>query len=196
MSPKAVQELVEAIRDAPRPQSQGAPPLGELVLRLQDGDDSALEPLIQQTEDMAFRLAFSLTQDRHAAEDILQDVYWTVYKDIKSLRAVAAFRTWFVRIVTNRCKRVLRRQRPDSLQQLAEQGIDPAVPGHETKLAAHMQVHEALDEMSQLDRSVLVLREVLQFSYQEIADSLNVPLGTVKSRISEARRRLLQRWKG
>jgi RNA polymerase sigma-70 factor (ECF subfamily) len=195
VSPKVVAERVAAAREA-EPPASGPTPLGELVLRLQDGDESALQPLIEQTQDMAFRLAFSLLQDRHAAEDVLQDVYWAVYRDIRALRSPAAFRTWFVRIVTHRARRLLRRQRPASLQALAEEGLDPSVPGHEAALTARIQVHEALGDMSAIDRSVLVLREVLQFSYQEIAETLDIQMGTVKSRLSEARRRLLERWKG
>ena len=160
-------------------------PLAHLLLRLQDGDHSAFEPLIVQTQASAFRLANSILSDRHLAEDVLQEVYLTVYREIRTLRNPAAFRGWFLRILTNRCRRAQRGQKP------AE--IDPDHPG-ESSADWKVDLRMVLAGIPATDRTVLALREIFQCSYQEIAQVLKVPLGTVKSRLSEARRRLLQAW--
>jgi len=162
--------------------------LSQLILRLQRQDESALEPFIQRTQDRAWRLAYSLLQDRYQCEDVLQDVYLTVYRSIGSLREPAAFHSWFFRIVTNKCKRVLRAQRPTSLDEVEERPAPPVLE----EVPAQLEVRAALRSLSETDREVLALREAWSLSYDEIADFLRVPLTTVKSRLFKARQRLLE----
>lgn len=162
--------------------------LEDLILRLQRQDESALEPFIARTQDRAWRLAYSLLQDRHQCEDVLQDVYLTVYRSIGSLREPAAFHSWFFRIVTNRCKRVLRARQPASLDEVEE---TPA-PSALEDVPEQLEVRAALRRLPDADREVLALREAWSLSYDEIADFLRVPLSTVKSRLCKARRRLLE----
>jgi len=169
-------------------------PLAVLIRRLQDGDDRALEPFIRCTQGMAFRLARSLLRDDDQCQDVLQDVYLAVHRDIRGLRDVGAFRTWFGRIVVNRCKRLMRRARPESLDVLLEKERGPSVSGGEAQVEQRADLRRALAGMSVADRTVLMLREVMQLSYDEIAATLSIPLGTVRSRLSEARRRLIDAW--
>lgn len=171
-------------------------PLAVLIRRLQDGDEQALEPFIRATQGMAFRLARSLLRDDDQCQDVLQDVYLVVYRDIRALRDVTAFRTWFGRIVVNRCKRLMRKARPDSLDVLVEQERGPSTTGDEARVEQRADLKRALAAMSVADRTVLMLREVMQLSYDEIAATLSIPLGTVRSRLSEARRRLVSAWHG
>jgi len=167
------------------------PSLPELVERLRLGDGSALEDLIRATEGLAFQLAWSLLGDRHRCEDVLQDVYLSVHSNIAQLREPALFKTWFCRIVVNRCRRVLRERRPESLDVLLEGGWMPSTSEMAERVQDRLAVGEALATLSEGDREVLNLREVLELSYQEIAETLEIPVGTVRSRLSNARLRLM-----
>lgn len=161
--------------------------LHDLVERLQRGDSSALEPLIEATRGMASRLAYSIVHDHYRSEDVLQDVYVTVYQKVSQLREVTAFKGWFTRIIVNRCRAELKRSE-DLLSEDDEETADPSYGSMHTRL----EVRDALQELVRADRVVLVLREMLDLSYEEISETLNIPLGTVRSRIFNARQRLLK----
>lgn len=164
--------------------------LGGLVVRLQRGDDSALAPLIRATQGLAFRLARSMLRDDDQCQDVLQDAYIAVYRGIQGLRDVSAFRGWFARIVLNRCKRHMRRRPARSLDVMLEREQGPAVSGGESAIETREDLKRALAALSDQDRSVLMLREVVQMAYDEIATHLGIPIGTVRSRLAQARRRL------
>lgn len=168
------------------PTQQG---LHSLVERLQKGDPSALEPLIESTRGMASRLAFAIVHDRDRCQDVLQDVYMTVYRKIGQLREVTAFKGWFTRIVVNRCRAELK-QVTDLLEDHDEEAAHLAAPAAATD--EQLEVRQAMAQLSRPDRLVLTMREVMDLSYQEIAETLEIPVGTVRSRIFNARQRLLQ----
>jgi RNA polymerase sigma-70 factor (ECF subfamily) len=165
--------------------------LRRLVLRLQDGDRGAFEQLIAQTQKSAYRLGYSVSQDHHLCQDAVQDAYISVLRNIRSLRDPRAFTTWFTRIVINRCKRLLKQKRPQSLTEVVE-SEGPSTDGLEEKAARRIQLSKALLRLTDTDRTILSLREVQGYSYEEISDILDIPMGTVKSRVSNARRRLIQ----
>jgi RNA polymerase sigma factor (sigma-70 family) len=166
--------------------------LARLVRRMQDGDGQALECFIQETQQVAWRLAFSLLRDRHRAEDCLQDVYFSVYRSVHQLRDPYAAQTWLLRIVTHRCRRLLRSRPAASLEELAESGVEPAAPDPTEKTRERLGMEQALARLGPQDREVLTLREMMQLSYEEIAQGLQIPLGTVRSRLAKARQRFVQ----
>ena len=166
-----------------------ATPVQALIKRLQSGEPDALEPLIEATRGSASRLAYSIVQDRDRCQDVLQDVYLAVYQKIGQLRDLEAFRAWFTRIIVNRCRAELR-QRTDLLEDHQAEAERLTAPPD--GLEARLEVRQAMQCLSRPDRLVLTLREVMELSYQELADILEIPLGTVRSRIFNARQRLLQ----
>ena len=172
--------------------SQPREELRRLVLRLQDGDQSAFESLVEKTQQSAYRLTFSMAQDHHLCQDAIQDAYVTVLQSIRQLRNPAAFTTWFSRIVINRCKRLLKTRRPSSLDDIVEKGQGPSTDGLEEKTGRRLQLKKAMRQLTDTDRTIISLREVQGYSYEEIAEILDIPMGTVKSRIANARRRLLK----
>lgn len=165
--------------------------LRRLVLRLQDGDRSAFESLVAQTQKSAYRLGYSVSQDHHLCQDAVQDAYISVLKNIRQLRDPKAFTTWFTRIVINRCKRLLKQKRPRSLTEVTE-NEGPSTDGLEEKATRRIHLSKAMLKLTDTDRTILSLREVQGFSYEEIAEILDIPMGTVKSRVANARRRLIQ----
>jgi RNA polymerase sigma factor (sigma-70 family) len=173
----------------------GEPPaLEDCVRCLQRGESAALERLIRATHTQAFRVAYTLLGDRHLCEDVLQDVYLTVYRKIEQLREPQAFRGWFRRIVVHECHRHLRRRGSESLDDQPEAAL-PQTQGHDS-VDTTLAVRQAFGQMSGSDRTVLAMREMLDLSYEEIADTLEVPVSTVKSRLFKARKRFLDFFSG
>lgn len=193
-SPSTGGPLVEPSADpaTPSPQVEARrEALATLVRRMQDGDAAALEAFIEETQDAAWRLATSMLGDRGQAEDCLQDVYFTVHRTIRQIRDPRAAHTWLLRIVTHRCRR-LQRQRPaQSLEAMAERGVEPATPDPTDAAGSRLGIEAAMAALTPPDREVITLREMLALSYEEIAASLKVPLGTVRSRLAKARQRLV-----
>lgn len=163
-----------------------------LVLRLQDGDLAAFEPLVARTQRSAYRLGYSVAQDHHLCQDAVQDAYISVLQNIRQLRDPSTFTTWFTRIVVNRCKKLLKQKRPQSLDEVVEQGQGPSTDGLEEKAGRRLQLKKAILRLTDTDRTILALREVQGYTYEEIAEMLDIPMGTVKSRVANARRRLIQ----
>lgn len=174
------------------PQADRAEEVRRLVLRLQDGDAEAFEPLVARTQRSAYRLSYSVAQDHHLCQDAVQDAYLSVLQNIRQLRDPGAFTTWFTRIVINRCKKLLKQKRPQSLSEVVEAGQGPSTDGLEEKTGRRLQLKKALLRLTDTDRTILSLREVQGYSYEEIAEILDIPMGTVKSRVANARRRLIQ----
>jgi RNA polymerase sigma-70 factor, ECF subfamily len=164
-----------------------------LVARMQARDTAAFESAMQLTREAGWRLAFQMVGDAHLAQDILQDAYLVVFTRLDTLRDPAVFRSWFLRIVCNQCRNTIRRkQRETPVEDVPEAGGR----GFEERVTNRLAVSKALADLTALERTSVLLRDYLQLSYQEIADVLRVPLGTVKSRLNEARKQLLRRLKG
>lgn len=166
-----------------------------LVLRLQKGDSAALEELIRATQKLGYRLAYSLLQDRQLAEDALQDVYLTTYRSISQLREPKAFKGWFCRILSNHCHKIRKKKPTDFLEDVTVRH-QPQQESHAQEVDTRLEVRQAFSQLSETDREVLAMREVLDLSYDEIAETLKVPLSTIKTRLFKARQRLLNFFQG
>lgn len=154
--------------------------------------DRALEDLIAEHADAVFRVAHGILRDRQLAEDVVQETMVKAWRSMETFRGDASTRTWVLRIAHNTAISALRRRRdqataPDELPE----GRDDLDPGRRSDgrvgLAA---VRSALDELDGTSRSIVVLREVEGLSYQQIADTLDLPVPTVKTRLLRARRAL------
>jgi RNA polymerase sigma-70 factor (ECF subfamily) len=147
----------------------------------------------------AFNLARWLTRNEHDAEDVVQESYLRALKSFQSFQLGRDGRAWLLKIVRNTCYTWLRKNRPYEIAENFEEG-DPDVAiarsNPETLLVAKMNsqlVHKALEHLSIDQRELLILRELEGFSYKEIAEIIDIPLGTVMSRLSRARKELHDR---
>lgn len=183
-----------------------------LIQRCAAGEESACAELVASHERMVYQLALHLLGDRDEALDLSQEVFLRVFRTLPSFRGQSALKTWIYRIAINQARnrqRWWRRRRRDDqvpldqhvrrhgeLAQPEEAGApDRALARKE--LAARLR--RALDDLPFDQRTVIVLREIDGLSYEEIAESLNVAVGTVKSRLTRARqalRRELQEMRG
>jgi RNA polymerase sigma factor (sigma-70 family) len=167
----------------------------------QQGSISAFNQLVMAYQGTAYNVAYRVIGDRDAAADACQDAFVKAYKAINQYRG-GSFKSWLMRIVTNTCYDQIRyksRRPANSLEDMTENsGADSVklVNGNERpeervlrgELNDLLQV--GISQLPEDQQIVLVLNDVQGFSYQEIAEIIDQPLGTVKSRLSRARRRL------
>ncbi len=173
-----------------------------LVARCAKGDQAACAELVAEHQRMVYQLAFHLLGDRDEALDLSQDVFMRVFRTLPQFRGQSQLRTWIYRIVVNQARnrqrwwRRRRRASQISLDQHLEAHGEPSgdpQSAPDNMLAQKRlgsQLRKALDALPFDQRSVIVLREIDGLSYDEIAFSLGVTLGTVKSRLTRARRAL------
>jgi RNA polymerase sigma-70 factor, ECF subfamily len=162
-----------------------------LIHRCQVGDKDAFTLLYDQHKNLVFRTAILILGNPIDAEDILQDVFIQVHRSLSQFDPTrASFTTWLYRITINRCLNWRRSRRSNpSLDELPESIFSgPGNPADQQ--AENDSVQQALTRLSQKLRVVIILRYYWEMSYAEISEILNIPLGTVKSRLNEAIRHL------
>ena len=165
------------------------------IERLQAGDRQAFAQLLDRYEARIYRLALRFTGSAMDAEDVTQEIFLGIYKSIGNFRGGAALGTWIYRVAMNHCLEFRRRRKLDCVPYNEELALashdwreDPEQSAGKTELSA--RVESALQHLSPQHRDVIVLHELQGLTYQEVASALNVPVGTVKSRLSNAFRRL------
>lgn len=161
-----------------------------LVLRCQEGDIAAFEQLVGCWQERLWRHAWRLTGDEDAAWDAIQDAWMGISRGLRGLADPAAFPAWAYRIVSHKCRDWLRRQRRErQLDELYRAEVqETCQPAQEP----YQSLKEALAQLPGADRAILSLRYEDSFSTAEIAAILEIPEGTVKSRLFHARKRLKQ----
>jgi len=151
-----------------------------LVRRARSGDQEALIQLIMNQKQEFYKLAYVYMKSEQEAMDALEDMIVTVYENIRNLKDDRAFYSWSKRILVNCCKQKLRhRRRQVPVDRLPEGSYEEAFAGQEAKLL--LEHHWA--KLSPKYQDVLRLRYYLDLEYERIAEILEIPLGTVKSRI-------------
>jgi RNA polymerase sigma-70 factor (ECF subfamily) len=169
------------------------------VLRAQLGDRTALERLLEGTQPWLFQCLLRLLPRREAAEDVLQDVFITICRKLKWLHDPRLYRAWVYRIATRQAFRQLRRDRSRAERFTSEEldAVLATTPARETLSEEEAAALERrLSELPGGPRTVVVLHYLEGLTLREVADVLDVPLGTVKSRLAYGLRRLRGRLSG
>ena len=173
-----------------------------LVQRCASGDETAFAELVAEHQRMVVHLAMNLLGDRDEALDLSQDVFIRVFRTIRQFRGQSALRTWIYRIAVNQARNRhrfwRRRRRADQVSLDAHVALHGEFPcggeaGPDRILAQKelaVRLQQALAALPFDQRTAIVLREVDGLSYDEIAYSLGVAVGTVKSRLTRARQTL------
>jgi RNA polymerase sigma factor (sigma-70 family) len=168
----------------------------DLIRRAQRGDKDAYEELVHAYQGIAFRTAYVLAGNGADAEEAAQDGFVKAWRALGRFRLGAPFRPWLLRIVANEARNRRRsagRRVQLSLRAAAEQTSGDAAPSPETVLISAEQSRAligAVNELPEDQRSVISLRYFVGLSEQEVAEALELPAGTVKSRTSRALERL------
>jgi RNA polymerase sigma-70 factor (ECF subfamily) len=174
-----------------------------LVERCLAGDFSAFEPLVEKYRQRVWRLAYNVLRDREEAWDVAQDAFIRAYQALPSFRGQSAFYTWLFRIVMNlaadRARQRAARGRAFGTERVPEEDWERLMADQSTgpdSSAAQTEDRErigkALDTLSEDHRTIIMLSDVEGLSYKEIAEVLDIPIGTVMSRLHNARKRLRQ----
>lgn len=169
----------------------------DLVVRCQDGDKHAMEALILHYQQWVYNIAYGILGTREDASDMAQEVFLWLWEHIGQFRFRSRFSTWLYRIVTNRCINVKdqkKRRQTDAMEIDDSQPwapIDTETPEKSVlRLEQREILQKALTELKDDYRQVLVLREMQDLSYEELAEVIGCSVGRVKSKLHEARKAL------
>jgi RNA polymerase sigma-70 factor (ECF subfamily) len=172
-----------------------------LIERCRAGDVAAFEPLVEKYRHRVWRLAFNVLRDREDAWDVTQEAFVRAWQALPSFRGQSAFYTWLFRIVVNvasdRARQRAARGRAFGTDRVPEEEwertmVDPgAPPDDEARRAeARERITRALAALPAHHRTIIMLGDLEGLSYREIAEVLDIPIGTVMSRLHNARKRL------
>lgn len=169
----------------------------EILNHLRSGNPIAFEELLDAFQTRIYRLALRYAKTTSDAEDITQETFVGVFKSLPGFKQQSSLSTWIYRIALNHCLEYKRRQRQDVLP-LSEGDYLPTGKSSDNPVICAMRketvdhIEAALDNLSSIHREVVILHELQELTYAEVASLLDIPIGTVKSRLYHAMRLLKQ----
>jgi RNA polymerase sigma-70 factor (ECF subfamily) len=168
----------------------------ECVRRVQQGDTDSFEILVRRHQRTIFNLVYRLLGDYDEAAEVAQEVFLSAYKSIGQFRGDANFSTWLYRIGLNHAS--TRRKSLNNTQQrhvpldgteaIADGAVDPARSFEHKEI--QQRVQQALNSLDPDDARIILLRDLQDVPYEDVAEMLDIPVGTVKSRLHRARQAL------
>lgn len=176
----------------------------ELVRQARQGEKQAFNRLVMLYQTKIYNLALGYVKQEDEAKDLTQDIFVTVYRRLDKLREDNKFSAWLYQLAINHCRnRYKRLQRrgfftnrsiddPDSPLHLHTEQTPEKTFEQETR---NRMVREAIEAMPPAEKEILVLRDIHELSYDEISEILDIPLGTVKSKLNRSRLALKERLK-
>ncbi len=167
----------------------------QLIRSALAGDDDARREIVNRHADRLYGLAYSLVGNAADAEDMVQETMLAAFEQLGRFRGEASLKTWLSKILMRRAARHHRSERVRKTAPIRVMSDNARSPSGETRarsrdVSLHMDVMAALDQLSEDHRQVVVLREFQGMAYDEIAETLSVPRGTVESRLYRARQHL------
>ena len=178
----------------------------ELVRRIRGGDEAAFRQLVDRHADGLYGLACHALGSPADAEDVVQETFLGAFQRFGAFEGRSSVKTWLVRIMLNHASKLRRSKRVRRAVSLQEGAGEPGGPGPTAgapttrspaaAVESRIDVEAMLDALSPEHREIVVLRELRQLSYDEIADVLRIPRGTVESRLFRARQELKKRFGG
>ncbi|RMD51176.1 MAG: sigma-70 family RNA polymerase sigma factor [Ignavibacteria bacterium] len=163
----------------------------EIIKRFQNGDESAFRDLVMKHKDKVRNLVYLTLGDNDFIDDISQDVFISTYKKLNDFRFESKFTTWLYRVTVNKCRDYLRKKKVRSIFTPLNEDIHQ----HSSRMRSENMdipgfVRKAIERLPEKLKEPLILRDIEGFSYKEIAEKLDVEVGTIKSRIFRARESL------
>lgn len=180
---------------------EGLPEDTLLAFKAADGYDSAFETLVRKYERMVSTCVYGIVGNSEDTLDVSQDVFLKVYKSIGTFKGDSEFSTWLYRIAKNTALDFVRRRKQNvlSIDSSGEEneGMDIADSNESTSPEKavlsnerNQKLYDAIKQLSDEHREVIILRDINNYSYEEISQKLQIESGTVKSRLSRARENL------
>ena len=172
----------------------------DLIKRFQDGDEQAYVELVNRYRDRLMNFVYRFTSDSEQSEDIVQETLIKLYTHKHYYKKIAKFSTWIYTIAANYAKTELRKKKNRKITNLSQMSSDekdydlPSVQPNTDQLLEseylEKRIQSAINTLPLHFKTVIVLRDIQELSYDEISNIVEVPLGTVKSRINRARLQL------
>lgn len=167
----------------------------ELLKKALAGDLSAFEELVSSNEKRIYNLCFYMMKNQQDAQDMAQDALIKAWKNLKKFHLKSTFSTWLYRIAVNTCLDELRKRKNKTLsvENLSEKGHtiqDEKSKNFDEVSALRQDIQTAMNCLASNEKLIIVLKDVQGYSYEEISLIINCPLGTVRSRLSRARKKL------
>lgn len=168
----------------------------ELVTRAQDGDRNAFSELVRIHSQGVLNVIYRMCGNMQVAEDAAQETFIQAWLRLRSYRPQSSLRNWLYRIAVNTAIDIMRKDKRILPGEIEDMNLRDSEPGPEALVASAERtemVQEAVLTLPDASRAVLVLREFEGLSYQEISESLEIPVGTVMSRLNYARKLLKEK---
>ena len=159
----------------------------ELIERLKKGDIMAKEYLVREYQNLIFNAVFQVSRDKIITEDVLQDTFIRAFKYIGGFKSKANITTWLYRIAMNTLKDELKKRKAVGI---SDNSISVDIPVEYSFDEKRKIIWEGLKHLNEEEREVITLVDIRGFSYEETAKMLDVPVGTVRSRLSRSREHL------
>lgn len=182
----------------PDPSPVSTDAIDTLIQSCLSGDQTAWEDIVRQHRRKVFNVAYKFTGRHDEAEDLTQDVFLKIFKSLHTFDRRANFQTWLISVSRNLCidhYRSVRKERETIDRGVDAADLTPAAPGQSALQALEQRdrvelLRKAMAELAPSLRTAVMLRDIQELSYQETADHLQLPEGTVKSRINRGRTEL------
>lgn len=174
----------------------------QIAARCKNGDMQAFDDLVTKYQSKVINMAYGMLSDKEDAYDAAQEVFLKIYKYIGNFRGQASLSTWIYRITVNVCNDFLRKRGRKIVVSLSQENDDDKmkeIPDESSAPHEHaernetcIEVREAISQLKEEYRQVILLYDIEGLSYEEISDVVRCPVGTVKSRLNRARKALRQ----
>lgn len=166
----------------------------ELIDQYLAGNIDAFNELVEAHENRVFAICLRMLRNRESALDATQDTFLTVFRKADRYKAQAAFSTWLYRVTVNTCYDHLRREKRKRADQLPDtyDPVDPQALDPFNAVEVRPDIEAALQELSPEFRAAVILVDLQGMSLEQASDTLDVPTGTIKSRLFRARKQLAQ----
>lgn len=177
----------------------------DLIERFQHGQLSAYEQIVKRYKDQLLNFVYRFLGNQEEAEDVVQETFLRLYRNRHAYTRVAKFSTWIYTIAGNLARTELRRRKRRRLFSLVDMGVEDKEyelsddifnpEKHVDSVLQEELIQREISKLSPKFREVIILRDVMELSYEDISKIIRVPIGTVKSRVNRARLRLQHRLK-
>ena len=169
----------------------------QLYKQAVEGDIQAFEELFSSNYTHIYNLCYRMMRNSQDAEDMLQETMLKAWRKLKSFKQSSSFSTWLHRIAANTCLDAIRQRKNNktSLEEMNEYGkelTDEDSVSFDERSVQRQVIEEALASLKERDRIIIILRDVQGYSYEEMSQILECPMGTVRSRLSRARQSMVK----
>lgn len=164
----------------------------QLVAKAKKGNHNAFMKLLDGRLDALYRIAYSYFKDKDDASDAVQDSVLMAYKSIRNLQDNSKFNSWITSILVNRCRDILRRNKKISFEEYRDEAITccHSPSDQYSKLEMSIDIINSLQGLDEKHRDVITLKYLGDYSIKEISKILDIPEGTVKSRLNTGIKKL------